>query len=70
MASSCAGAIANVAPTGVRPDASARASSASNASISLDFILRLMGPRLAVPSVKAGGAVEEPAAWIWMLTLG
>ncbi len=31
---------------------------------------RDMGPKLAVPCSMAGGAVEEPAPWIWMLTLG
>src|SRR3569623_1055841 len=42
----------------------------SYALISLPFMARLMGPRFEVPSVSAGGAVEEPAAWIWILTLG
>ena len=37
--------------------------SLSNASISRRRIGRLIGPRCAVPSVKAGGAVEEPDAW-------
>src|SRR5690606_26646507 len=40
------------------------------ASISWSFMGRLMGPKLAVPSVRAGGAVEEPAAWICTATLG
>jgi hypothetical protein len=39
-------------------------------STSLSFIRRLIGPKLAVPSVSAGGAVDEPAACTWMLTFG
>src|SRR3569832_1281583 len=42
----------------------------SKASISLTFMARLMGPRFVVSSVSVGGAVLEPAAWIWILTLG
>jgi hypothetical protein len=26
--------------------------------------MRLIGPKLAAPSIRAGGAVEEPAPWI------
>jgi hypothetical protein len=29
-----------------------------------------MGPKFEAPSVSAGGAVDEPAPWIWMLTFG
>ncbi len=42
----------------------------SKAAISSAFISRLMGPKLEVPSVSAGGAVEDPAAWICTLTFG
>ena len=42
----------------------------SNSSCSLSFILRLMGPKVAVPSISAGGAVEEPLPSISTCTLG
>src|SRR5579862_6092435 len=41
-----------------------------NASSSVDFIARDIGPNCAVPEVRAGGAVLEPFPSIWMLTFG
>src|SRR5664279_5237413 len=43
---------------------------ASNLSFSAPDISRDIGPSCAVPSVRAGGAVDEPLPSIWMLTFG
>ena len=43
---------------------------ASNLSISSFFILRDIGPSCAVPSISAGGAVEEPLPSTWTFTFG
>jgi len=31
---------------------------------------RDIGPNWAVPSTSAGGAVPDPAPWIWIATFG
>ena len=56
--------IATGTAVGLYPCLSSKASSSSS------FISRLIGPRLDVPSVNAGGAVEDPAACICTLTVG
>ncbi len=43
---------------------------ASNLSISSFFIFRDIGPSWAVPSISAGGAVEDPLPSTWTLTFG